>query len=77
MKLTNGLTNFKKIVAMGTLAVVGASSNVMAAEDAWVTALNTKLAEVQATVGAIVAAVVAIYLVPLAWGFVKRVLARG
>lgn len=76
MKLKNGLTGVQKYVAMGALAVVCLSSNVMAEEDAWFTALNTKLTSVQAMVGTVIGAIVAIYLVPIAWGFIKKALGR-
>lgn len=73
----NGLTNFKKIVAMGALAIVGLSSNAMAADPAWFTDLNTQLAGIAVMAGTVVTAVIAIRLVPLAWEHIKRVVARG
>lgn len=77
MKLTNGLTGVKKYVAMGTLAVVGLSSNAMAAEPAWLTLLTTELTAIQGYVIGIIGAVVAIYIAPLAWNFIKRVIGRS
>lgn len=77
MKLTNGLTGVKKYVAMGLLAIVGLSSNVMAADPAYVTDLLTELGAIKVMVGSIIGAVVAIYLVPIAWGFIKRVIGRS
>lgn len=77
MKLKNGLTGVKKYVAMGALAVVGLSSNAMAADPTWLTTLTTELSSIQTMVGTVVGAIVAIAVVPLAWNFVKRVVSRG
>lgn len=76
MKLKNGLTGVQKYVAMGALAIVCLSSNVMAEDDAWFTALSSKLTSVQTMVGTVVAAIVAIFLVPIAWGFIKKAIGR-
>lgn len=73
---SNGLTKFSKIVAMGALAIVGLSSNAMAADPAWFTDLNTTLAGILVMVGTALTAVISIRLVPLAWGFVKQVIGR-
>lgn len=74
---SNGLTKFSKIVAMGAVAIVGLSSNAMAADPAWFTDLTTQLSGIQIMVLAVLASVISISLAPLAWGFVKKVLHRG
>lgn len=74
---SNGLTKFGKIVAMGFVAVAGLSSNAMAADPAWFTDTTTQLAAILVMVGTALGAKIAIELVPLAWGFVKRVIGRG
>ncbi|ARU49405.1 hypothetical protein [Sulfurospirillum diekertiae] len=73
----NGLTNFKKIVAMGALAIVGFSTNAMAADPAWFTDLNTTLAGILVMVGTVISAVIAIRLAPIAWDHIKRVINRA
>lgn len=77
MKLTNGLTGVQKYVAMGALAVACLSSNAMAADPQYVTDLTTELAAIKVMVGTIIGAIVAIYLVPIAWGFIQKVLNRS
>lgn len=67
----------KVALAVGTVIMVGAPNRVMAADDAWFTALTDKLTSVQTMVGTVVAAVVAIALVPIAWGFIKKAIGRG
>ena len=76
MKLTNGLTGVKKYVAMGSLAVVGLSSNAMAVDPQYATDLITELASIKIMIGAIIGAIVAIHLVPIAWGFIKKAIGR-
>lgn len=77
MKLENGLTGLQKFVAMVFVTVVGLSSNAMAAEPAWLTLLTTELTAIQGYVIGIIGAVVAIYIAPLAWNFIKRVIGRS
>lgn len=74
---SNGLTKFSKIVAMGAVAIVGLSSNAMAADPAWYTDLTTQLTSINGMVFAVLGSVIAISLAPLAWGYVKKVLNRG
>lgn len=77
LEKSNGFTKFSKIVAMGAVAIVGLSSNAMAADPAWYTDLNTQLTSINGMVLAVLGSVIAIALAPLAWGFVKKVLNRG
>lgn len=74
---SNGLTNFKKIVAMGALAIVGLSSNAMAADPEWFTAVTTELGGIPTMITAILITLVAIFIAPIAWGKIKYVLQRG
>lgn len=76
MKLKNGLTGVQKYVAMGALAVVGLSSNAMAVDPQYVTDLMTELGAIKIMVATIIGAIVAIHLVPIAWGFIKKVIGR-
>lgn len=73
----NGLTNFKKIVAVGAASIVGLSSNAMAADPAWFTDLNTQLGAIAIMAGTVVTAVIAIRLVPLAWVHISKIVSRG
>lgn len=77
MKLTNGLTGFKKTAVMGVLAIIGFSTNAMAADPAWFTDLNVALAAILVMAGTVISAVIAIHLAPLAWDKIKKILNRG
>lgn len=77
MKLSNGISGVKKVVATGAVAIVGVSSNAVAADPAWMTTLTTELTGIQAMTVTIIGAIVAIAVVPLAWNYVKRVISRG
>lgn len=50
---------------------------VFAADPAWFTDTTTQLAAILIMVGTALGAKISIELVPLAWGFVKRVIGRG
>lgn len=74
---SNGLTKFSKIVAMGALAIVGLSSNAMAADPTWYTDVNTALTAIVAMIGGVIATLVSIFIAPIAWSKIKYVLQRG
>ena len=72
-KKHNGLGVFGKVAGLGSLASVGA----FAADPQWYTDLTTQLGSVNTMVVATLGLVITIFLAPLAWTFVKRVLSRG
>jgi len=74
---SNGLTNFKKIVAMGTVAIVGLSSNAMAADPTWFTTVTDSLSSVPTMIEAIIVVGVSIYMAPIAWGKIKHAIGRA
>ena len=73
---SNGLRKYSKIGAMGALAIVGLSSNAMAADPAWYTDTTTQLIAIGVMVGGVLGYVISIDLAPLAWSKVKRILNR-